>query len=404
VNDAPPGTEPPAAPPPHPHRHHVPQCLNCGADTPGAYCSVCGQEASDYRISTRLFLREVLSIFTLDSKFFRSIGPLLFKPGQLTIAFTQGKRARYLRPLRLYLFTSFLFFVGAGLLLDQRVAQMDPAELADGFMNITFSVDSTGVPVHGNVRDAMRGVMTAMEDFPRVQERLLEVVVGEAVEQGLPDTTAARLLREAYAAHTDSLARLAEGDARRIRERATRADSIAALGADTTRTEAREATPFDDFVNSLADNDGSLIGTGEGEIDPREMLRSFLSNLPTLMFFMVPLFALMLKLLYIRRKRLYIEHLVFGFHTHAFLFIMIGVALVLPFLPGFVWLIVAFAYLMFAAKRVYQQGWWKTYFKVNILLTIYSVVLLIGFVLTLLVSAAFIHMAEQGRTLFGLFS
>lgn len=64
---------------------------------------------------TKVTLKELFKdflgdYFTFDSKVFRSIGPLLFRPGQLTIAFNAGKRIRYIHPLRMYLLVSLVFF------------------------------------------------------------------------------------------------------------------------------------------------------------------------------------------------------------------------------------------------------------------------------------------------------
>lgn len=392
------------APPPHPNRRHVPACLNCGAETPGAYCSVCGQEATDYRVSARLFFRELLDALTLDSKFFRSLGPLLFRPGFLTREFTQGRRVRYLRPLRLYLFTSFLFFVAAGLLLEQRVGRVDPASLADGFVNITFNTDSLGIPTESDVRETLMGAGEAFEDFPATQEQMLATVAREAIEEGMPDTTAVRLVAEVRAAFADSAVARAERETTRLREKAIGADSLAATAIIPPPEAEAERSFVDELLRSMTEGGNIRIGTGEGEIHPRTLLRGFIGNLPALMFFMVPFFALTLKLLYIRRKRLYLEHLVFGFHTHAFLFLLIGLALVVPFVPGFVSVIGAFVYLMVAARRVYEQGWWKTYVKVNILLTIYTIVLLIGFAITFAFSVFFARMTSEGRTILDLFS
>lgn len=48
--------------------------------------------------------------FTFDSKFFHSIVPLVIKPGFLSREYAKGRRVSYILPLRLYIFTTFIFF------------------------------------------------------------------------------------------------------------------------------------------------------------------------------------------------------------------------------------------------------------------------------------------------------
>ncbi len=88
-------------------------CLNCGEKLNDSnYCPKCGQRNTDKQISIKEFLHDFLKdYFTFDSKFFRSIFPFLFKPGLLTNEYIKGRRVNYILPLRLYLFTTFIFFL-----------------------------------------------------------------------------------------------------------------------------------------------------------------------------------------------------------------------------------------------------------------------------------------------------
>src|SRR3977135_4569977 len=92
-------------------------CENCGAELHGHYCSNCGQAAVDYHRSFRHVIVDVLDSFlNWDSKFVRSIGLLLWKPGWLTNQFLEGRRVRFVHPLRLYLLVSIAFFLCARLI------------------------------------------------------------------------------------------------------------------------------------------------------------------------------------------------------------------------------------------------------------------------------------------------
>ena len=65
--------------------------------------------------SFRSFLEQFLGdYFTFDSKIIRSVMPLLFMPGKLTQEYMLGRRARYIPPLRMFIFLSVIFFLVIG--------------------------------------------------------------------------------------------------------------------------------------------------------------------------------------------------------------------------------------------------------------------------------------------------
>jgi hypothetical protein len=110
------------------------------------------------------------------------------------------------------------------------------------------------------------------------------------------------------------------------------------------------------------------------------LLRSTIAQLPTVMFLLLPLFALLLKLIYVRRGWFYSEHLVFALHTHAFAFLAFAVmAALLGSSGGARWAVLVSqllavaipVYFYVAQKRVYAQGWLKTGLKALILGWIY---------------------------------
>jgi hypothetical protein len=92
-------------------------CTNCGARVSGRYCSLCGQRVEHTVPSVWHFAREVAEDLThADSRLWRTLGALLFKPGFLTREFLAGRRVSYLPPLRLYLVLSVSFFLIATVL------------------------------------------------------------------------------------------------------------------------------------------------------------------------------------------------------------------------------------------------------------------------------------------------
>lgn len=88
------------------------ECRNCGAPLKGEFCHECGQSAKVIRRPTLEILKEATShLLHLDSKLFITFKLLLFKPGRLALDWTNGKRARYVPPFRLYIIASFFLFL-----------------------------------------------------------------------------------------------------------------------------------------------------------------------------------------------------------------------------------------------------------------------------------------------------
>jgi len=95
-----------------------PTCRNCGAPVDGAYCAACGQETALRLPTLREFLREAAGRYVaLDGRFWRTMFALLARPGFLTREYLAGRRRRYIRPARLYLFATLIFFAVTRLLV-----------------------------------------------------------------------------------------------------------------------------------------------------------------------------------------------------------------------------------------------------------------------------------------------
>jgi hypothetical protein len=127
-----------------------------------------------------------------------------------------------------------------------------------------------------------------------------------------------------------------------------------------------------DWVKNL------IEGGNRALANPRALDQRLSELFPKMMFGLVPFFAVILWLLYARRQRFLIEHLVFALHFHAFAFLLatflIGVrALLLPTIPGLAFLLPATLYLLLAMKQTYRQGWFKTILKELILLLLYGI-------------------------------
>ena len=89
------------------------KCLNCGTSLDNEnYCPNCGQLNNIKKPNASELFFEVLSnLFAFDSKFYRSMGVLISRPGQLSLAFIEGKRQKYMLPIRLFIVITLLFIM-----------------------------------------------------------------------------------------------------------------------------------------------------------------------------------------------------------------------------------------------------------------------------------------------------
>jgi hypothetical protein len=88
------------------------RCKNCDAVLLGRFCANCSQAADVHVPTTRELVHELLEGIThSDSRLWRTLTTLWFKPGKLTEEFVAGRRVAYLPPFRLYLILSILFFL-----------------------------------------------------------------------------------------------------------------------------------------------------------------------------------------------------------------------------------------------------------------------------------------------------
>ena len=86
-------------------------CANCGASAPDHYCPECGQNTRDRLPTFAQFMREATGRYlSFDGKLWKTLFPLLFRPGFLTRAYLAGRRRRYIGPARLFLVSSLVLF------------------------------------------------------------------------------------------------------------------------------------------------------------------------------------------------------------------------------------------------------------------------------------------------------
>jgi hypothetical protein len=138
-------------------------CLNCGATVDANFCSSCGQENTDYRVSLRRLLGDLVDeVFQLESRLWRSLWTLFRHPGRLTVEYAAGHRVRYTTPLRLYLLASVAYFFVAS--ITPR-AQIPKSALGDFKAKVT--IDATDSPAQRELGRKLQQRIDGLRDNPQ---------------------------------------------------------------------------------------------------------------------------------------------------------------------------------------------------------------------------------------------
>ena len=347
-------------------RHRVlTHCENCGAQLNGNYCAQCGQAAVDYRRSFRHVVADVLDSFlNWDSKFFATIALLIFKPWRLTNEFLAGKRVCYVNPLRLYLLASILFFFAVNY----------------GAKDLRFQPGKLGPKDRAELEaDLKKG------DLPPAAREQLEALLQESPSPSSSPQSTSPL----PATNVPSPPPPPESDKQR--------QEYGKIGERpfVVFDEAKSTTPFERWIEARAKEKMGEHGTKMGLF-----IATLFSNLPYMMLCCIPLFAFVLKVLYIRRHIFYIDHLIYALHTHTFAYV--GTMLIVlstiglnRTAPGPIagWIIallwIAFVVQIFLSiRRVYRQGWFISIFKFFFGGFVYLIVLVVALAVTFFVTIA----------------
>lgn len=276
-------------------------CRNCATIYSGNYCPECGQEAYTGAPTAVDFIYEFLTRNVFErGKMPRTLWHLVRYPGGLTVDFLEGRRARFIRPVRLYFGLSVLYFLL--LSLSTNLSGKITSELMDA------SHKSTG------------------ETNAAVKKNALKIPLS-------PDPTNKpdkQLIQPSETSATPEI-------------------NVQLLGNYFGRGPA----------DALQKRINHFIKLPQEE-QLRQAVQALFNQAPKAMFFLVPVFALLLKLLFMlhRIPIPYGAHLLFAFHCHAFVFLCL-LFLMLP-LPGIVsgpifWLM--WAYPLLAMRATYGCSW-----------------------------------------------
>lgn len=318
------------------------------------YCPGCGQKkyAGPPTLWT-LFSGFFETVFNLDNRLFRTLRDLVI-PGQLTIKFLAGRQRPYFQPLR-------LFFASTVLMLSAYAI---------------FTADRVGKKFDASIENARSNAYHKVFEHDMLQQL-------DSLEEEFPTTDAQALLDTIRARHLTM-----EQDSMHL--------GIIDIKADNSLDGKELVIPAVDFhtlpIDTLIQKYNIENWIAQYQVKQivsvsRSGSRAIAGIMGQLIWgvvFLIPLSALMLKLIYIRRKRTYVEHLVFSLHVHAFLFLLQALAAIVFYWFNsniLLWATIPLTILYFIAaqKHVYNQGWIKTLIKAWLLFFGYTMILSMAF-------------------------
>ena len=296
-------------------------CKNCRyvfvPQQPDVFCPCCGQENSEQLVSLGRFIMDFINQYVaFDSKIAKTLFSLIVKPGFLSREYCAGKVVSYILPLRVYLLMSLVYFT----IFAAKIASFVDKTSDVLKMETPSFADTTSSPLL-NLKDSI----------------LLE---NDVEPNALVFSPNAKI---------------------NFKRAITLADKYPLT---QTIDSLKAEYPFlqESLLMSTVVKQGVKLYQTRG----KDLVHYFLGAIPVMMLLLMPLLALFYKLLYIRRKRYFIEHLTFFLHYHAFVYVMLSFYILIWGFNG-QWLsylvFVITIYLLLAMKKMYEQSWLKTGLK-----------------------------------------
>lgn len=371
---------------------HPAACENCGTPLQGEYCHHCGQSAHNPLEHVGHAIEEVFeSFWHLDGRIFRTLRQL-FVPGRVAINYLAGHRVSYIPPLRLFVILSLLtFFIGKLVLHVGEGVRMEGLEAEIGRAQTVTEVEA----IRERLLKPIEQAEQAAANTPGVNPALIAARVRI---QGEAATRIAELREEGAKKPPADTAEQA-GPAGKATDRPAKV-SVSPLALD--EDDAPNRCKFNDHVFDAQTNpvvaswlpgfanrwlnkridkacDNLKFANQNGE----RLFQQFLGAIPTALFLLMPIFALLLKAMYLGSGRTYLEHLVVALYSHCFLLLMLLALFLLSALgnggaPGWltglgyaaVWIWTPI-YLLLMQKRVYRGGWFTTLLRYLLIGTVY---------------------------------
>jgi len=419
-------------------------CLNCGQPFQGNenFCSECGQVNDDIPLSIKQFVSEFFAgFFSFDSRFLKTLIPLLLKPGKVSKEYIQGKRMKYTNPFQMYLHTSILFFLLTGLIstitsyknlgkegsLSKKIkdsALVDTKKEDNNKVKDTFAVKYhqklDSIFKHTNYKNQFTNDSIAIEIKDSLYQYLFDIGMKNQVNR--INVKIAGLKEFNYTKHNrkkNKATVLRELDTY-LKENKIRY-KVNSKKSNLNIHSKQHSSTIGKFISFSQDNEDlspekALDSLGiertrfnlfkyqkAQEISKiqkdknfrKAYLKSSISKISIAIFFLLPLLTLFFSILYFRHTYSYTEHLVvvFNLQTVFFLFLIISTLLDTIFrIDFFINIFIFFLFPIYIYKTLrnfYGQKRFKTIIKFLLLSFVSFLLALIGLVLVFFLAFLF---------------
>jgi len=389
-------------------------CLNCDNNLrpEDNFCPICGQENNSHKVSVKHLLLEVfVDFFHFDTKLWNTVKACVTHPGKITVDYLEGKRARYVPPVKFYVFVSFIFFLLLGKLSEEAIdknqnflkVQIDPSfsisinEL-QGNSKVYHSKDTTDV----------RMINFSFESKDSLKAKIQRLKNGTTAELN-------QLLLDEEIDTTNKNREQLQKALSLIPENSLALDSIKPDFGIYGKVKFSTKEEYERFKQNIhhytnLQVDSVLLAKGEkanwlnrqivkrlgkfdmnNSDDMKMITHAMIKSISLTMFIMMPLTAILLLLIFYRRKYYY-EHLIFSIHIHTIFFIIFSLILTIQIFINekfgnklWPWaFLLCLIYLIASLKNNYKQTLGKTiskfilisipYFLVSFILTILAVI------------------------------
>ena len=355
-----------------PVSHEGMHCANCGTPLAGEYCHECGQSMHSVLKPMHHMAEETVeTVLHIDSRILHTLPQLFLKPGFLTLEYFAGRRVRYIAPFRLMFVLCLLSFFVLHLATSEAISH--GVEQRQQHLLLDRGTDFAQADSADEVRDmldskvnALNAVQTIGSDAMATQATQAKQRLRAAANQRLVELHAPPL--PASSATAPTIDRNAAGTPMQPLH----------IGWLPDFANARLTAAFQHILDNWhAYRHGDPVSR---EAAKERMINGVFGKLPGAMLVLVPVFALLLKLFYVFKRRLYMEHVIVALHSQAFLFLWLLLCTLLAMFAGWLephalwttsplnWLeraLVLWApiYLLLMQKRIYRQGWPMTLLK-----------------------------------------
>lgn len=329
-------------------------CKNCENtfEVGFQFCPHCGQKTNEELTVRLLFYNTISNYFSFDARFFKSFIPLMVKPGYLAKRFVEGKRLLYLHPAQMYLFISVVFFFLFSFISRDQVETIDKAfekdlkaPISSDSIHESVVIDSIKLQ---NLTDKLKGNNVLKE---------VEVLGLKSIDSVITSTTQTNIKQETTFGFNE----------RKI-------DSLVSLGA--SDKQIYEVMGLEEDAGNLKRKFYAQALKFYRQRNGAPILQAFYDTIPLAMFVLLPIFALLLKLFFYKKRR-FSHHLVFTFYFFCFLFMVFSLLIVSDFIFKISTAIITaamlstFFYLFIAMKRFYNQGYFLSFIKSSLLAFLY---------------------------------